>query len=269
MNFPPTIALTALLAGALFLLGRQLARRFAAARGRFVLIFVAAILGIPALLFASYYLHFFDNAAWFINFRAMNYSELVVSGIGFTAGVLYGLLKTDRMYGLVVVGCSALLFIIPFLKQVLDPLDYATLRTMCPAGVCLQSTASTCGPSSAAAILNRLGVTSSERGLAERARTLHGGTELWYLARAIREKGAKAELVIQRANEIHPPVPSVAGVVLPGGTGHFIAVLDHTEGQWELMDPLTRNLVVNDAKLAGRYHFTGTFLKINRKQPGN
>jgi hypothetical protein len=93
---------------------------------------------------------------------------------------------------------------------------------------------------------------------------MHGGTEIWYLARALNLKGYTTEVVIQRAVDRLPALPAIAGVVLHGGAGHFIAVLSENRGQVTLADPLGGESVVGLRNLAREYHFTGFSLTIRR-----
>ena len=46
---------------------------------------------------------------------------------------------------------------IPFIKPALDPIDLDRLRNQCVTEICIQSTFSTCGPSSSATILKAFG----------------------------------------------------------------------------------------------------------------
>lgn len=136
----------------------------------------------------------------------------------------------------------------------------------------MQSTLSTCGPASTATILNSLGAKTSERELATECHTYQGGTESWYLARAIRRRGFEAAFRIEPENPPSLPSPAIAGVVLRGGAGHFIAVLSQTPDRAVIADPMKGKLVLDRASLLRLYHFTGFFLVVGReglvKPPG-
>jgi hypothetical protein len=208
------------------------------------------------MLFASCYLHFFDNAAWFYNLRAVPYVELTGAGAGLLAGIVQ---RRMAPAGRIVVPVGALLLIlVPHLKPLLAPLDLAKLRDRCEGEVCLQSTLSTCGPASAATLLRRLGRAATERELAVEARSSASGTEVWYLARALRARGVDA---VARVVPGQIVAPSIAGVVLPGNAGHFIAVLRQTPAEVTVMDPMHGLAVIPRAELARRYRFTGFFLE--------
>jgi ABC-type bacteriocin/lantibiotic exporter with double-glycine peptidase domain len=157
------------------------------------------------------------------------------------------------------------LLLIPYSKPWLGPLDLSRLSDHCEGTVCLQSTLSTCGPSSAATILKSLGWQTSERELATECHTYQGGTESWYLARAIRARGFHARFLIQSADHDSVPSGAIAGVVLRGGGGHFIAVLSQTPEEVVIGDPMKGKLVIDRKDLRQLYRFTGLFLIVERR----
>ena len=225
---------------------------YAWGRGR-VAVAVGILAAAPAVLFACYYLRLLDNAAWFYNLRAVPYVELAGAGAGLLAGVVQGRLAVP-------VG-ALLLILVPHLKPLLAPLDHSRLRDRCEGEVCLQSTPSTCGPASAAAVLRRLGIPATERELAVEARSSASGTEIWYLARALRARGVDAVARIAPGEIV---APSIAGVVLPANAGHFVAVLRQTPAEVTVMDPLRGLTVIPRGELGRRYRFTGFFLETLR-----
>jgi hypothetical protein len=85
------------------------------------------------------------------------------------------------------------------------------------------------------------------------------------MARAFRQRGFQADFVFQSPDAIAPPSPSIAGVVLPGGAGHFIAVLSENGGEITIGDPLKGKLVLQKAQLGSAYRFTGFFLVIRKR----
>jgi ketosteroid isomerase-like protein len=56
---------------------------------------------------------------------------------------------------------------------------------------------------------------------------------------------------------------TIAGVVLPGGAGHFVAVLSSTPNWVVIGDPLSGKLEMSGSDLNRRYHFTG-FLRFGQ-----
>jgi len=265
MNLNPIVFPTFILSVALFLAGSWLAGRAHSRLVQVGVIVLAGLLAIPGLLFVLYYLHLFDNARWFYVFRALPGSELAASGLGFAVGGLQRLCQS-RTPGerLVAPAVLAVLLIVPFMKAALDPVDYTRLHRTCESEVCLQSTPSTCGPSSAATLLKSFGQTASEEELARECFTYRGGTEIWYVARAFRRRGFIADFLIQPRERVSPPAPAIAGVVLPGGAGHFIAILSENADEITIGDPLKGKRVVPRKELMNTYHFTGFFLVIRQ-----
>jgi hypothetical protein len=266
MNLNPNAIPTLLLSVALFCLFASLANRLTSRLSRTGLLILATALAIPGALFVLYYAHLFDNAAWFYQFRALPDSELAAAGLGAFAGFLQSvsLPKTlgEKLIAPIVLG---VLLFVPFIKSVLDPVDYSQLQRKCEGDVCLQSTPSTCGPTSAATLLKLLGQNASEEELARECFTYRGGTEIWYIARAFRKRGFTADFVIQPPARVFPPAAAIAGVVLPGGAGHFVAIMNENNDEITIGDPLKGKRTLPRAEIANAYHFTGFFLVIRRR----
>ena len=98
---------------------------------------------------------------------------------------------------------------------------------------------------------------ATERDLAIESYTYPSGTEIWYLAQAIRRRGARAQFIFD-ADAIPPS--SIAGVKMGGG--HFIAIEESTADKITFVDPLTGEATTTPAQLRARYHFTGMFLLV-------
>lgn len=128
-------------------------------------------------------------------------------------------------------------------------------------GVCLQSTASTCGPSSAATILRHLGKQATEAELAAAAHSHGRGTEAWYLARALRARGVQARFEFAPGFAPEGGLPALVGVRL-GEAGHFIAVLGRQGDGYVIGDPLVGREVLSPEQLEKRYVFTGLHLRV-------
>lgn len=265
MNINPLALPTILLSAVAFWIGKRAESKFVEST-RSLAFVIASICAIPALLYILYYTHLFDNAAWFYNFRAIRYTELLASGIGLIAGWLYSA-SAPESFGEKLAIPSALLILvaIPFIKPVMTPLDYSALQDRCDGDACLQTTFSTCGPTSAANVLKILGTPSSERELAEAAYTYRGGTENWYLSRALRQRGFDTNVMVAQPLPDRLPTPSIAGVILGGGAGHFVAVLSQDRSNVTMVDPLKGKLVVPRVELTRAYHFTGFFLVVHRR----
>jgi len=246
----------------LFWLGRVVGDRVVAGRARFVAVAFGAAIAIPGLLFVVYYAHLFDGASWFYGFRSLPATELSACGLGFIAGLAQAWLNPAAPGRFVAPAVLLLLVLVPFAKPVLSPLAFDRPRTPRGDGIVLQSTYSTCGPASAATLLNVLGHPASEQELARESFTSRGGTENWYLARALRRRGLDVAFEIQAADSVVVPSPAIAGVVLPGGAGHFIAILDSAGAQVTFVDPLEGKHTVETSDLRQRYRLTGFFMVV-------
>lgn len=163
-------------------------------RIRWLLLF--ALLAMPALMFAAYYLHVIPEAEAFYEFRSWPGTELLVAFVGGFAGVIATFLPR-------------LLFVFPFLgmagiviglfiKPVTGPLEDSAFRRAWRGSVCLQSTSNTCGPASVATIIRNFGIQTSEIEVARAAYSYRRGTEAWYLARHVRRKGLNAKFRFEK-----------------------------------------------------------------------
>jgi hypothetical protein len=257
--FFPVVALAA----ALFVAGYRIGTRVRSGSVQWLAWAAGVACAVPGVLFATYYLHLFDDAGWFYEFRSWPLTELAASGAGLLAGLVHAWIagKGLRLRPLAPLALLAGLFI-PYMKPVIAPLDLGALSGECRDGVCLQSTASTCGPASAASILRLFNVEENERTLAREALTSSGGTENWYLARALRRRGFSVKYVVADRPVRELPVPSVAGVLLPGGGGHFISVLAETDTAYVLGDPMQGKVSVPKSRLGSAYQFTGFFMVV-------
>jgi hypothetical protein len=260
--FVPTLGL----AGVFSLVGFQLRNRTVHPLGSIFLLIGSAALALPGLLMVVYYFHFFDNAVWFYEFRALPFSEPSASGLGLLAGIFHSNDPRDslsrRLSAPVVL---FLLLMVPFIKPILASVDFSLIKNQWAGDVCLQSTASTCGPASAASLLKAFGQEASERELAHECFTSTGGTESWYLARAFRRRGLDVQFVKVRESRGHIPIPAIAGVTLGHGVGHFIAVLAGTPTDYVFADPMTGKVVIPKDAANNQYHFTGFFTVIHQR----
>ncbi|MFK5922022.1 MAG: cysteine peptidase family C39 domain-containing protein [Verrucomicrobiota bacterium] len=129
--------------------------------------------------------------------------------------------------------------------------------------VCLQSTSSTCGAASGATILKALGVEVTESQLAAEAHSYMGGTEAWYLARALRKRGVTVRFRHGEGLDAEVNFPAIAGVRL-GKVGHFIAILGKEGELFQIGDPLRGEESLAAEDLLKRYGFTGFYMEVGR-----
>ncbi len=251
------LAATAFSVGFFALIYAQL--RGKSIRIRLVSFFVLAVLAIPSLLFAIYYLHFLPEWVWFYSLRSWAGTEFLVVFLGAAGGAAASLLP--RIFLLLPLLATVILSIVPYVKPFLGPLRDTEFSEKWIGDACLQSTPSTCGPASVSTILRQFGYSTSERAVARAAHTYQGGTEAWYLARHVRSKGLVPHFIFQRDFPGKATFPAVVGVRL-GTLGHFIAVLEVKDGEVRFADPLSGEERLPIAHFQQRYGFTAFRMSI-------
>lgn len=220
-----------------------------------------ALLSIPSLWFAIYYLHVLPEYEWFYTLRSWRGSEFLVVFLGCAAGATTALLPR-ALLGFSLFALLALA-VVPYIKPVVGRLPDNLFNEQSQGHVCLQSTPSTCGPASVTTILRHLGLPASERTTARAAFSYAGGTEAWYLARYVRARGLSPRFAFRRTFSPAVGQPAVVGVRV-GGYGHFIAVLDLHGDQITFVDPLHGEERLSLAEFQRRYKFTGFHMVIKR-----
>ncbi len=265
MNINGLLIPTLIIAIALFYGGRFLWSRCSGVRSKGLLLCVSILISIPAFLLVIYYLHWFDDAVWFYRFRTMPLSEVSACGAGLAAGIFSVLFKTHKLVSSFFVLCLLFLGIfIPHSKSILYPADYEALENDWINGICRQSSNATCGPASAATILRHYGIETTEQELARECFSYIGGTEIWYIARALQNRDVNCQFMILKDTPYDLPYPSIAGIDI--GSGHFITILDKEDDMYILGDPLIGRKRIKEENIFRRINFTGFFLVI--KKPG-
>lgn len=221
----------------------------------------ASIIAIPAGTFAAYYAGLIPEKSWYYEFRSWPGTEGLLIALG-VAGGLTASLMPRRLLLLPLLGTAAFA-VAPIVKPLGRPIPQETFVDAWDGEVCLQSTPSTCGAASVATILNQCGVRASERTLAAEAHSYAGGTEAWYLARAVRRRGLDARFYISSGLDPEIPFPAVAGVRLES-TGHFIAILSRTGDRFQIGDPIIGREELTQKQLLERYVFTGFYMPIKK-----
>jgi len=177
---------------------------------------------------------------------------------GMAAALLPRLMLVIPLFGV------AAFSIVPLMKPIFGPIPEGTLKDTWDGKVCIQSSPSTCGAASTATILNHLGKSTTEAEIAADAHSYIGGTEAWYLARAIRARGYKAWFNFPKDNENYTDYPAIVGVTI-GSVGHFIAILSKNGDHYHIGDPLVGEETLTGKELFNRYRFTGFFLSVSRQ----
>lgn len=233
---------------------------------------VASLLCLPGLSFILYYLHLIREPSWYVEFRSIPYVEMLSAFWGLLAGCLeirrpligvWRYLAGNRM----MLRISLMLMFVPFAKPVFLPLLNARFNDAWRDGVCLQSTAATCGPCSLATVYRSLGIDAKERDIARGSFSGMTGTENWYLLRYARSHGLDARIVYKEDLEGLTP-PAIIGVKLDGGAGHFITYLG-VEGRRRVIgDPLSGRFLLTDEFFRATYRFTGMAMEFSPSGPG-
>jgi hypothetical protein len=261
----PLVVPTLIAAAALFWLGRKCEQRLTTRTSRRAFIFGALLLAVPGMVFFAYYTKLLGEPICLYRFRALKGTELTVAGLGLLAGFIHGArlkhpLWAKQLRGFTVPAILGVMVLAPFAKPLIRPLNRTLLADRWQDDVCLQSTPSTCGPASAATIARSLGRSVTEAELARDSLTYGGGTENWYLARALRDRGFQVDLISIAPDAGSFPTSAIAGVKLPQGTGHFIAMIGRDAANYIYGDPLTGKSVATFDQLKTTYEFTGFFL---------
>lgn len=237
--------------------GTHLSTRRFRPRAKLTLAILSSPLAVPALLYSAYYLHRFDDWAWFYEFRSHSVANLAPAFLGLPIGLAFGLWPTDRWKAYTALG-AALLVILPFLKIALGSPDLPTLQDRWSGLVCLQTSPATCGPASAATLLaHRFQDRVTERMVAEASRSTRSGTEIWYLAQFLRHRGYQVRFVTRSSQIIED---SIAGVRVHGA-GHFVAVLREADQGLVIADPLVGTTPGWKQALP---QFTGFYMQVYR-----
>jgi hypothetical protein len=214
-------------------------------------------LTLPSISYTLYYLHLFDNWAWFYQVRSYEIFNYYPGTLGLAAGALFPLLSPRyRKIGLILITLAFV--VIPFSKQLISPLDISSLKNIWQDGVCIQSSASSCAPACTSTLLNEVFKDKvNENLVASKAFTCSTGTEAWYLAQYLKRKDYDVSFITKQQS---PIVPSIAGT-RSGGVGHFIVILSQTSSYLEIADPLNgKRREINVASL----HLTGFFMIITK-----
>ena len=158
--------------------------------------------------------------------------------------------------------------VMPFLLAGLVRNDLASLTTKIdPDGVCLQQTSYTCGPAAAVTGLRRLGLAAEEGQLAIWSQTNPFGTAPDLLAGALRSHYGADGLEVsykrfERVAELKQPGVILAVVKYDFLEDHFVTVLDITDRDVIVGDPLSGKTAYSHPDFAKQWRFCGICLKL-------
>lgn len=248
----------AILTIALFFLTYRMCRGMSASQRRGLLI-ISGLASIPGSLFSVHYLHWLPETEDFYQLRTSPCSEFLILPIGVVLGCAARWLEPLRTPILLTTIAFA---VVPFVKPVILPLQFDLLVDEWRKDVCIQSGAATCGAASTATLLAQYGIQSTEAELARECHSYSGGTEAWYMARAMLRRGLSPQFAIREGFEPDIPLPAIAGVRL-GSIGHFITILERDGELYRFGDPLVGPVWMAPGEALELYEFTGFYLYLD------
>lgn len=232
-------------------------------RIRVIVSLLSIVAAIPALSFSVYYAHVFPELGWYFEFRSLVGTELLIVFLGIAGGAVASLLP--RILVILPLLGVVVFSVVPFIKPMIGPIRQSDFEDDWDAGICLQTTPSTCGLASTATILRYFGGDETEAELAAEAHTYSRGTEAWYLARAIRSRGLDVSFDFKAGFLPEEGLPAVVGVRL-GSIGHFIAIVGMENDKFVVGDPLEGRELMTLEELNQRYVFTGFHMRVSKQE---
>ena len=219
---------------------------------------------VPAVVYAGYYFRIFNEPIWLYRLRSIPGSELLACFSGLAGGWFAARVQTRfQISTLTTGGLYFGMIFLPYLKGWIWPIDAGSFSKAWRGEVCLQTTPSTCGLASAATVLRQLGIEIEEADLAADAYSTQSGTENWYLKRAIEKHGITVQYHFLPPPLEDLPCPSIAGLRLGPGAGHFVAVLRDNGDHYEIGDPMHGRIRVRKKEISSNaLQFTGFFMSI-------
>ena len=253
----------------LFLVGFVLSKKIVQRGKRIMLAAGAIVLAVPWLISALAYAYRVKYGAWFYEIRALPMTEMMTAGGGLLFGLIHRrLMDLGGIVWMIAKWFLTVLFFVlvftPFMGPVLQPIQWKEDIDDWTHDVCMQTTDATCGPACVATILRLRGQRATEREIAEETFAYGGGTETWYLLRALRRRNVDPDIVVDRRAGHEVRYPSIAAVTVRdrGDLKHFIVIFEKTEAGYIVGDPLEGRLILSPEKLHKTYGFAGVYLVI-------
>lgn len=271
MVFNPNLIVSVLLGILLFFITQWCFKSLCYRRAEIMFIVGSLFLALISLLIPIAYLSDMVGAnPMYAQFRSLPYSELLVVAVVPLVSLimLWCKVKINSTFGKSFTAglCMVMMLFyisIPFIKPLIRPLTI-TLADKWQDGVALQTTPSTCGPSSLATIFKYYGKKDSESHIALQAYTSASGTENWYLARYAATQGFHYQF-LHEVELAKVPTPAIIGVKLRH-FGHFIVLLSNQNGFYEVADPLIGKIGLSIEEFESKYQYTGFVLYISQKK---
>ncbi len=200
-------------------------------------------------------------------FRLFMLDRLIFVGMALVAPVLLSTLAfrlpkpRERKAVLAFMGLFVVYFsVIPFIAPALAHHELSHLETrIAPHGVCLQTTDYTCGPAAAVTVLLARGASADESSLALAAHAnAFFGSSYGDLSAAMNTRSPtvfRAE-AFKSAQGLRGKTPCIAVVKFNLMVDHYVAVLDVTDTEVEIGDPINGWQVLPVAEFEARWRFT-------------
>ncbi len=220
-------------------------------------LFIVFLLFLPGFLIPFYYAHIFDDSLWYYEYRSVNNIEYILILLA-PFMVLLSLTLVNIKY--ILISLLPILIFIPYAKIFLSPIDLSYIKNKVLDGVTIQTTSSSCGPSAVASLLRLRGIEKTEKEIVISCNTTRTGTEIWNIKKYLQSINIDSSFIIDK--KILPPYPSIAGIKLGNGMGHFIAILDLKDGEYIIGDSISGKNYIDSTMIKDEINFTGFYLKL-------
>lgn len=178
--------------------------------------------------------------------------------------------RSRAMLFLLMAVITGLMSVWPFLAPAFNRNFLMGLRTNVDRdGVCRQSSDYNCGPAAAVTALRRLGLPAEEGEIALLAHTTNAtGTEPDILADVLQKRYGESGLVseyriFKSIQDLQGNLPMLAVIKFNLLTDHFVTVINLTDAEVVVGDPLSGLTVLSHAEFAAKWRFTGITLHRN------
>lgn len=160
---------------------------------------------------------------------------------------------------------TILLMVPVHIFPIIDPVE-KELDNKWKDGVCLQTTAASCGPCCVATMLNIYGIRKSEKEIAPKVFLSGMGSDFWHLARYLRMEGLEVEIVKLPRKPHNLPTPLLAMVHQEGQQFyHCIVVFNIEEDVFEIGDPSAGRRVLPKDYIFREYSFVGYGIHVKNQ----